>query len=146
MQIISPAFDNNQEIPEKYACEGEDINPPFQLEDIPMDAASLTLMVVDPDAPGKTFVHWILFNIDPGIKNINEDSLPKGAMVGKNDAENIDYDGPCPPPGEKHRYVFKLYALDNVSDLEEGAHSEDIEQAMEGHVLETTELTGIYGH
>ena len=144
MQIFSPAFDNNQEIPEKYTCDGEEINPPLLFEDILDDTASLALVVSDPDAPQGTFTHWIVFNIDPEVRDIDEAEVPEGAMLGRNSAGKLDYVGPCPPSGI-HHYIFRLYALDELLDLPEGTLHEEIIDAMEGHILETAKLVGLYG-
>lgn len=144
MQIFSPFFNNNEQIPEKYTCDGEDVSPPLLFEDIPGDAVSLTLLVIDPDAPGKTFTHWVIFNIDPEVRDIDEEEVPEGSTLGMNDFGRLEYGGPCPPAGEKHRYIFKLFALDSLISLEEGAIFEEIEQAMEGHILETAEIIAVY--
>lgn len=143
MKITSPAFENNEQISQKYTCDGEDINPPLRFEDIPDEAASLALIISDPDAPGKTFYHWVLFNIDPGTDHIDEDSVPGTALEGTNDFGNIEYGGPCPPFGT-HRYIFKLYALNDILNLEEGATAQEVEQEMERRILENAEITGIY--
>ncbi|MCL5783988.1 MAG: YbhB/YbcL family Raf kinase inhibitor-like protein [Patescibacteria group bacterium] len=144
MEITSPVFENNGKIPQKYTCDGEDINPPLKFEDIPSEAASLALIVSDPDAPGKTFYHWLLFNMDPGTDHIDEDSVPSTAIEGKNDSEHSEYSGPCPPSGI-HKYIFTLYALDGPLDLEAGATAEEILEAIEGHVIDAAQIIGTYG-
>jgi Raf kinase inhibitor-like YbhB/YbcL family protein len=143
LQIISPAFKHNEFIPKKYTCDGEDINPPFRIEDIPSKAKSLSLIVDDPDAPAGTWVHWVVWNINPDTREIKENSVPKGAQQGLNDFRKNDYGGPCPPSGT-HRYFFKLYALDTMFNLGSKAKKSDLEEAMKGHILEKAELVGLY--
>jgi Raf kinase inhibitor-like YbhB/YbcL family protein len=143
LQIISPAFKHNEFIPKKYTCDGEDINPPFRIEDIPSKAKSLSFIVDDPDAPAGTWVHWVVWNINPDTREIKENSVPKGAQQGLNDFRKNDYGGPCPPSGT-HRYFFKLYALDTMFNLGSKAKKSDLEEAMKGHILEKAELVGLY--
>jgi Raf kinase inhibitor-like YbhB/YbcL family protein len=143
LQIISPAFKHNEFIPKKYTCDGEDINPPFRIEDIPSKAKSLSFIVDDPDAPAGTWVHWVVWNINPDTREIKENSVPKGAQQGLNDFRKNDYGGPCPPSGT-HRYFFKLYALDTILKLGSKAKKSDLEEAMKGHILEKAELVGLY--
>jgi Raf kinase inhibitor-like YbhB/YbcL family protein len=143
LQIVSPAFKHNELIPKKYTCDGKDVNPPLLIENIPPGAKSLALIVDDPDAPVGTWVHWVVWNISPGTREIKEDSVPKGAEQGVNDFWKNDYGGPCPPSGT-HRYFFKLYALDAVLNLGSKAKKSDLEGAMKGHILEKAELIGLY--
>jgi hypothetical protein len=143
MQIKSPTFSQGESIPKKYSCQGEDISPPLQFEDVPKDAESLALIVDDPDAPGQTFVHWTVWNIDPETKKIDEDSTPSEATEGQNDFGKTSYGGPCPPAGE-HRYFFKLYALEKKLDLGSEAGKQDLLKAMEGHKLAEAQLIGVY--
>jgi len=143
LQIVSPAFRHNELIPKKYTCDGKDVNPPLLIENIPSAAKSLTLIVDDPDAPVGTWVHWVVWNISPGTREIKEDSVPKGAEQGVNDFRKNDYGGPCPPSGT-HRYFFKLYALDAMLNLSSKTKKSDLEGAMKGHILEKAELVGLY--
>jgi Raf kinase inhibitor-like YbhB/YbcL family protein len=143
MKISSPAFENNSKIPEKYTCDGENINPPLKIEGVPKEAKSLVLIVDDPDAPMGTFLHWLVWNIPPETNLIGENSLPEGAVQGKNDFGKENYGGPCPPFGT-HRYFFKLYALDKILDLPAGSSLKEIEKAMEGHILDQAQLIGLY--
>ena len=143
LQLVSPAFKHNELIPKKYTCDGKDINPSLLIENIPAGAKSLALIVDDPDAPVGTWVHWVVWNISPDIREIKEDSVPKGAQQGVNDFRKNDYGGPCPPSGT-HRYFFKLYALDKVLNLGSKAKKGDLEGAMKGHILEKAELVGLY--
>ncbi len=144
MQITSSAFENGQMIPEKYTCDGENVNPPLAFQDIPAQAKSLVLIVEDPDAPSKTWVHWVLFNMSPNIEFIDENSKPGNAQVGLNDAGNNAYDGPC-PPSDTHRYYFKLYALtEKLEDMPEFTDREMLVEAMNTLIIEETELIGLY--
>lgn len=140
MRLTSPDFKHNEMIPEKFTCDGEDINPTLIIEDIPPEAKSLALIVDDPDAPMGTWVHWVVYDI-PVISQINEDSIP--GKQGMNDFRKKDYGGPCPPYGT-HRYFFKIYALDHKLDLNEGLRKKEVENAMEGHILANAELIGLY--
>ena len=142
MKISSLVFEKNQ-IPVKYTCDGENFNPPLQFSEIPAGAKSLALICDDPDAPGGSFVHWVLWNINPQETQITEKSVPPGANQGKNSAGSSGYLGPCPPSGS-HRYVFKLYALDTELDLPLETNKNQLEQAMQNHILEKAELIGLY--
>jgi len=140
MKLLSPVFNQDEFIPAKYTCEGQDINPPLLIKDIPSLTESLSLIVDDPDAPAGTWVHWVVFNI-PLISEIKENSVP--GKSGINTINEKKYHGPCPPSGV-HRYFFKLYALDVILDLKEGASKGALEKAMQGHVITETELVGLY--
>ncbi|NWF75542.1 MAG: YbhB/YbcL family Raf kinase inhibitor-like protein [Nitrospirae bacterium] len=143
LKISSPVFKNNEYIPQKYTCDGMDINPPLLIENVPEKAKSLVLIVDDPDAPRRVWVHWVLWNIDPKTKEIKEDYILKGAIQGLNDFKKHDYGGPCPPSGT-HRYFFKLYALDTTLNLSSNSTKSDLEKAMKGHIIEQTQIIGLY--
>lgn len=143
MKISSPAFENNNPIPKRYTCDGENINPPLLFEDVPLQTQSLILIIDDPDAPIGTFLHWLVFNIPPKTRLIEENSVPSGAIVGKNDFNQNKYSGPCPPSGE-HRYFFHLYALDTLLDLKENANLTEIKANIRDHLLAEAELIGLY--
>ncbi len=143
MQLKSSAFPPNGPIPAKYTCDGQNINPPLTISEVPETARSLVLICDDPDAPGKTWVHWTVWNIDPKTSEILEGKVPAGAVQGVTDFGAVGYGGPCPPSGT-HRYFFKLYALDTDLALTYQAKKEDIEKAMEGHSLDQTQLIGVY--
>lgn len=143
MKIISPSFKESGAIPSKYTCDGQNINPPLEILDPPEGAKSLALIVDDPDAPMGTFTHWIIWNISPEVTRIDENSLPQGSLQGKNDFGEVGYGGPCPPSGT-HRYFFKLYALNDKINLEEGASKNDLEEAIRGKIIEQSELVGTY--
>ena len=140
MKLTSPEFGNNGSIPSKFTCDGEDVNPELIVDDIPRDAGSLALIVDDPDAPMGTWVHWVVYDM-PAISKIDEGAVP--GKQGINDFGKKDYGGPCPPSG-RHRYFFKLYALDKKLDLDEGIDKKALEKAMDGHILARAELVGLY--
>ena len=140
MKISSKAFEHNQPIPAKYTCQGEDINPPLLIENIPNNAQSLALIVDDPDAPGGMWVHWVVFNI-PISNEIAENSVP--GTQGSNDFSRLAYGGPCPPSGV-HRYFFKVYALDIKLSLNQGASKSELERTMAEHIIQKAELIGTY--
>ena len=145
MKIISSAFQNNQFINNKYTCDGADINPPLEFQDIPNNTESLVLIVDDPDAikpAGKVWDHWIIFNIPPKTRGILENKEPEG-IHGIGTSNNLNYHGPCPPDG-KHRYFFKLYALNKKLDLIEGSTKHEIESAMKNNIIDQAELIGLY--
>jgi Raf kinase inhibitor-like YbhB/YbcL family protein len=143
MRITSPAFADGQLIPTKYTCDGDNTILPLTFEDVPPDAASLALVVDDPDAPSGVFDHWVVWNIPPDQTAIAEGEIPKG-VAGRNSAGKNAWMGPC-PPDRQHRYFFKLYALDSRLDLPKSAGKADLERAMEGHLLATAQLVGLYG-
>ena len=140
--IRSPSFHDNENIPDKYTCQGDNMIPPLEFENVPDNTLSIVLIIDDPDAPGGTFDHWIVWNIPPGL-GIEEGKYPPGAVNGKNDFGNNEYGGPCPPSG-MHRYIFKAYALDTILSLREGASKHQLELAMESHIIASTHLTGYY--
>ncbi len=150
MKMSSTTFAHQGEIPERYTCEGEDVAPPLAWSEVPAGTQSLALIVDDPDAPDpaapkRTWVHWVLYGVPPAAAGLPEAvrSLPAGTREGVNDWGRTGYGGPCPPIG-RHRYFFKLYALDLVlPDLQRPTKAR-LEQAMHGHVLAQTELIGTY--
>lgn len=146
MQITSSAFASNDQIPVIYSCDGSNCNPPLTFSNVPSNTQSLCLIVSDLDAINKVpFYHWVVFNIDPSINIVGQNSIPHGASVGKNDFGKTGFDGPCPPEGSDiHRYVFALYALDTKLDLYEGSSAETVLQNMESHVIESTEIIGTF--
>jgi Raf kinase inhibitor-like YbhB/YbcL family protein len=148
MKLASPVFKPDGDIPSKYTCDGDDVSPPIEWSDVPPDAATLALICDDPDAPKKDFSHWILFNIPPETGALPENvvprqELPDGSRQGTNDFGKVGYGGPCPPSG-RHRYRFTLYAVDTKIGVSPSSSRRDLEAAMKGHVLETTQLTGAY--
>ena len=142
MIITSSAFKNNSKIPSKYTCDGENINPPLEFSDIPKETNSLVLIMDDPDAPSKTWVHWVLYSIPPSTAKIGENSAAEG-IQGITDFGTEGYGGPCPPSGT-HRYFFKLYALDTILDAPSGLTKQQVLEKVRDHVIEETELVGLY--
>lgn len=143
MTIKSKAFAYNTKMPSKFTCDGDNISPPLIFSGTSQNSQSLVLIVDDPDAPAKTWVHWVLFNIPPTTSEIYENTVPENSMRGMTDFGNTDYGGPCPPSGT-HRYFFKLYALDTTLTLAEGATKVEVEKAMKNHIIEKAELIGLY--
>jgi hypothetical protein len=152
MKLRSTAFEQGREIPARYTCEGQDVSPPLAWSEIPSGAKTLALIVDDPDAPDpakpqRTYVHWVVYNIPVSARSLKENAskgeMPKGAVQGKNDWGKAEYGGPCPPIG-RHRYFFKLYALDIDLTALASATKSDVEREMTGHVLASAELIGTY--
>lgn len=146
--LSSSAFKEGAVIPRKYTCDGSDFSPPLNWDNVPAQAKSLALIVDDPDAPMGTWVHWVIFNIPPKTTELPEnvpakESLPDGALQGKNDFRNYGYGGPC-PPGGTHRYFFRLYALDTVLELKAGCTKPQLLKAMSGHIIGEGQLMGRY--
>ena len=139
--VRSPLFESNKLIPAKYSCDGNDVNPPLTVENVPEDAKSLVLIIDDPDAAIGVWNHWLVWNIPAGTREIEADSVP--GVQGTNTGGRRRYGGPCPPSGT-HRYFFKVYALDIQLDLDSGAKKKELENAMRGHVLAEGELVGLY--
>lgn len=149
LSISTSAFNEGESIPKKFACNGQNISPPLTWKNVPAGTKAFALIVDDPDAPGGTFTHWVIFNIPPDIHELpagipSQDKLPSGALQGKNDFGKIGYGGPCPPPGPAHRYRFTLYALDKPLDLKAGATKKQVLDAMEGNILARGRLIGTY--
>lgn len=140
LSISSDAFKDRGYIPAKYSCDGENINPPLSIGNIPKETKSLALIVDDPDAPIRTWVHWIVWNIPPA-KKIKENEI--AGDEGVNDFGNNSYGGPCPPSGT-HNYIFKVYALDELLDLNPSATKIELEKAMAPHIIGFGKLVGLY--
>ncbi|HEV8601538.1 MAG TPA: YbhB/YbcL family Raf kinase inhibitor-like protein [Patescibacteria group bacterium] len=143
MKITSSAFKDNEIIPKKYTCDGETVNPPLAFENVPSNAKSLVLIMDDLDAPSGIWNHWLVWNIDSAAQAVVEKNVPTGAVEGQTSFGKPGYGGPCPPSGQ-HRYVFKLFALNNKLNLTSDAGRVEVEQAMTDHVIEKTELVGLY--
>lgn len=140
---IKTDFEHNGNIPSKYTCDGDDKAPILNILDVPKDAKELVLIVDDPDAPMGLWVHWILYNISPDVGVIDNDNLPSGVKQGMTNFGRLGWGGPCPPDG-MHRYFFKLYALDTSLNLKEGLNKEELEEKIKNHIIEKTELIGLY--
>ncbi len=143
MELSSSVFKAGSVIPALYTCDGRNTNPPLTFEFVPQRAQSLVLIVDDPDAPGGTWLHWSVWDIQPSIKEIAANSVPLGAREGVTSFGTAGYGGPCPPSGT-HRYFFKLYALDVALSLKNGASIAELEVAMSRHVIDRAELVGVY--
>lgn len=143
INVTSAAFKNGGTLPKKYTCDGQGINPPLTIDDAPTNSKSLVLIVDDPDAPMGTFNHWLVWNINPQTKEILENNLPRGGIVGVNDFGKNNFGPPCPPFGT-HRYYFRIYALDIEINLEKTAKRGQLEDAIKNHVLNSGELIGRY--
>ena len=145
--LRSNAFESGGEIPAKFTCSGADVSPALSWSEPPAQTQALAMIMDDPDAPVGVFTHWVLYNLGPQEKALQEgvpktEQLPGGASQGRNDFRRIGYGGPCPPPGKPHRYFFKLYALDTKLNLKAGASKNELESAMKGHILGQAELMG----
>jgi Raf kinase inhibitor-like YbhB/YbcL family protein len=149
MRLTSSSFEPGGAIPVLFTCEGKDVSPELDWQDAPRETKSFALILHDPDAPiANGFTHWVLYNVATNVHHIeaNRPRAPKIAgmgIQGKNDAVKIGYLGPCPPSGT-HRYFFRLYALRSELALDPGATRQEVEGAMQGHVLEEAELMGTY--
>ncbi|MCS6907500.1 MAG: YbhB/YbcL family Raf kinase inhibitor-like protein [Anaerolineales bacterium] len=143
IELISTAFAPNGFIPKRYTCDGENLSPPLIWKNVPPETKSLAIIVDDPDAPGGTFVHWVIFNIPPEVTKFSEGEKGIGTE-GINDFRKVGYGGPCPPRGTTHRYFFKIYALDTKLNLDSTATKKDLEKAMQEHILAQGELIGRY--
>lgn len=148
MELKSPEIEDGAMIPKKYTCDGPDISPPLKWTSAMEGTKTFALICDDPDAPGGTWVHWVVFNIPSNANELTEGisplkQLPSGAKQGTNDFGKIGYGGPCPPSGT-HRYYFKIYSLDKDLDLEAGATKSQLIKAMNGHILGEAQLIGRY--
>jgi Raf kinase inhibitor-like YbhB/YbcL family protein len=150
MHLLSPAFASRTAIPVRFTCDGANVSPALTWDEAPEGTRALALVADDPDAPLRTWVHWVLYDLPPAGSALAEGvpaegTLPSGARQGRNDFGRIGYGGPCPPPGPPHRYRFTLYALDAPLTLGAGATRAQLSRAMRGHVLDTAELVARYG-
>jgi Raf kinase inhibitor-like YbhB/YbcL family protein len=147
IRLTSSELRDGEVMAQRYTCDGTDSSPPLTWEDVPDGTAELVLVLEDPDAPGGTFVHWMVADLDPGFPaKLEEGSVPEGATVGVNDFGEAEYAGPCPPHNEEmHRYVFTLMAAGVSLGLTERFTAEELRDALEGEVLAKGELIGRYG-
>lgn len=146
MKLESSSFENGGSIPKKFGYKNGNVSPSLIITDVPDSTKSLALIMDDPDAMGavgKVWVHWVLWNIPKDVKKIDENSIPENSIEGKTDFGEIGYGGPAPPDKE-HTYIFKLYALDRILDLSMDSKKEDVENSMDGHIIDETKLTGKY--
>jgi hypothetical protein len=147
--MSSPVMEYGEEIPARHTCDGPDLSPALIWENVPAGARSLALISEDPDAPGGTWVHWVIYRLPPDATGLDagvptQPVLESGARQGLNDFGSTGYRGPCPPPGKAHRYFFRLYALDVEPELAPGASRAQLVRAMEGHVVGKAQLMGTY--
>lgn len=148
LSIASPAFKNGSAIPTVYTCKGKDTSPALSWNDPPSNTKSFALIMDDPDAPGGTWIHWVIYNIPASARGLqaatsNQAQLADGSLNGVNSWGKLGYGGPCPPSGT-HRYFFKFYALDMMLDLSSGANKEQLLSAMQKHILAQGELMGTF--
>lgn len=146
LTLTSPAFKEGAAIPSANTCDGANASPPLQWSGVPSQAKSLALICEDPDAPGGTFTHWVLYNLPASTTELKEGqaTLPEKAAQGKNDFDKAGYGGPCPPAGNPHRYIFHLYALDTPLTLSDSASKQDLQSAILDHILAEGVLMGKY--
>jgi len=149
MQVTSSAFSNMQPIPRDYTCDGRNISPPLSWKGAPAATKSFALIIDDPDAPGGSWTHWVVFDLPADTSDLAEDAAKvqfgsAKAKEGVNDFKHVGYGGPCPPTGKRHRYMFKLYALDSMLGLKPGVSKKDVEGAMAKHILGQGQLIGTY--
>ncbi|MCM8783734.1 MAG: YbhB/YbcL family Raf kinase inhibitor-like protein [Candidatus Omnitrophica bacterium] len=149
IEITSSSFESNEFIPPKFTCQGENISPHLAWKYFPEETESFVIICDDPDAPFKTWVHWVIYDIPKETNKLDAGIPPKeildfGAKQGINDFGNIGYGGPCPPPGKPHRYFFKIFALKKRLNLPPGLDKESVLKAMEGNIIEEAELVGKY--
>jgi Raf kinase inhibitor-like YbhB/YbcL family protein len=141
---VTSIFNDGEKIPQVYTCDGGNISPPLSWSGVPSNTASLALIMDDPDAPAGTWVHWVLYNLQPDLTGI-EQGKSGGGTQGINDFKRLGYGGPCPPKGTTHRYFIKVYALDTMLDLKSGATKAELESLMRGHIMAQGQLVGKYG-
>lgn len=149
MTLSSRSFQPQAPIPPAHTCEGADLSPELAWTDPPAGTKSFALIVNDPDAPSRNWVHWVLYNLPVATRGLPENvpktgSLPDQSRQGMNDFRRLGYGGPCPPSGPAHRYVFTLYAVDRLIELEPGRTKAQLERAIEGHILARAQLIGTY--
>jgi Raf kinase inhibitor-like YbhB/YbcL family protein len=149
MQVTSTAFDDGQPIPQKYTGQGDDVSPPLVWSGAPPQTKSFALICQDPDAPGGTFTHWIIWDISASATGLSEGEakqqfLPDASAQGKNSFGNFGYNGPNPPAGKVHHYIFKVYALDTLTLGKVTSSASDFDSLLKGHVLASGQLTGTY--
>jgi Raf kinase inhibitor-like YbhB/YbcL family protein len=149
LTLSSTAFKPGGEIPKQYTCEGADQSPALSWSGAPTGTRAFVLIADDPDAPVGTWVHWVVYDLPPNASGLpqgipTQDTVPGGGTHGINDFRKTGYGGPCPPPGKPHRYFFRLYALDQPTQLKPRATKAEVLRAVEGHVLAQAELVGTY--
>jgi len=149
IELKSAAFQQGQSIPIDLTCTGQDSSPELSWSAPPLETHTLALVMDDPDAPGGTWQHWLVYNIPGNSRSLSgtqpaKERLENTALQGTNDFEKLGYNGPCPPPGNNHRYYIRLYALNKQLELKAGASRNDLDQAMQGHIIAQGELMGTF--
>ncbi len=144
MTITSSAFDDNGDIPSKYTCDGANISPPLTISNLPKKTRSVVVSVYDQDVPRGGFVHWVVYNVDSRTTNFEEGEVPMDSAIGLNSANHDAYDGPCPPAGKKHRYLFTAYAVSNVYKFVNPPDLAKLKKVMRWQVLGSAQMTGKY--
>ncbi|MBC2696962.1 MAG: YbhB/YbcL family Raf kinase inhibitor-like protein [ANME-2 cluster archaeon] len=149
ISISSDVFENGGMLSSEYTCDGSDVSPDLSWDTVPAGTQSIAMIVDDPNAPGKTWVHLVIYNIPANSTGLplgvpKNKTLDDGSLQGNNDFGKIGYNGPCPPPGTVHRYFFKVYALDTTLSLKSGATKSQLEATMSGHILAQGEMIGKY--
>jgi Raf kinase inhibitor-like YbhB/YbcL family protein len=149
VELKAAAFKPGDDIPDRFTCDGSNLSPALSWSAPPDGTQSFTLIMEDPDAPGGTWVHWVLYDLPATEHGLPEGAspagtLPSGARQGRNSFGKTGYGGPCPPPGPAHRYYFKLYALDTALHLNAAVTRTNIDRSIDGHVLAVAELMGRY--
>jgi Raf kinase inhibitor-like YbhB/YbcL family protein len=150
MAIASPAFKNGQTIPKQFTADGENVSPPLTWGSVPKGAKCMVLILEDPDAPGGTFTHWLIYNVPPSSSGLKQNiakipNLSDGSIQGTNSFGKIGYGGPSPPPGKAHRYFVRVYALDSKLSVPTQMRVEQLRQAISSHILGDGQLLGVYG-
>ncbi|MGB9978399.1 YbhB/YbcL family Raf kinase inhibitor-like protein [Methanobacterium sp.] len=150
INLMSDVFEEGDIIPTRHTCDDINVSPPLRWDSLPSHALSFAILCEDPDAPMGTWTHWIIFNIPPDVKELsaeieNKEHLEMGITQGVNDFGYVGYGGPCPPEGEEHRYIFRIYALDTTLNLGPGTKREEFSRALNENVLDDGRLMGIYG-
>jgi Raf kinase inhibitor-like YbhB/YbcL family protein len=144
MTMRSPDFVYGGMIPEKFSCIGDNMNPTLYIENVPSETKSLALVVYDASTPGKKFLHWMLLNVPPNVKEIPENSVPRGSVIGLNDYGKSQYDGPCPPAGNNHKYIFRIYALDMDLGIRNSLNLEAMEKNVRKSQIDYADYEGYF--
>ncbi len=145
IELRSPAFSDHATIPTRYTKDGEDLSPPLEWSGVPEGTAELAILCEDPDAPRRTFIHWVVSGIDPSVTALAEGEVPETAVEGRNDYGDIGYGGPLPPPGDPaHRYFFRIFAASEPLGLSPGGTADDLRRALEGRELARGTIVGLY--
>lgn len=149
-QLTSPAFADQDMMPVEYTCKGDNLSPELVWSNAPKGTESFAITCNDPDATKGNLFHWIIYNIPAKVNSLKKgikksETLSNGSSQGRNGKNRIGYDGPCPPTGKTHHYIFTLYALDSTLKIPPGSNLADFNKAIQGHVLKQTQLTGLFG-